>query len=79
MDLTYLNDQMRYEWIRERDLDTTTWWANAYADDFSTGAGDFAETFAYWAVGDPSTSRIGSPIDAADLTLLESFLPTAAA
>ena len=40
---------------------TTRWWADPYTSDFATPGGDFAECFAAWAVGSPSTrSQFGS-------------------
>ena len=45
---------------------------NNRAADFATGAGDFAESFAAWQVGDASfRSELGLPPSDAELLLLE--------
>ncbi len=73
-DVDYLNDDGRAEWLRARNIDDAPWWPDAYARDFQSGAGDFAESFAYWAVGDRSSSELGGTPTASQIDLIESFL-----
>jgi hypothetical protein len=48
IDVTYLNDQFRGEFNQARGRPTNFgWWVSAGADDFSSGAGDWAECFAW--------------------------------
>ena len=62
IDVTYFDDGDRNDWQEARSIENSQWWPDAYASDFQTGAGDFAEAFAYWAVQDPSSSQIaGTP------------------
>lgn len=77
IDLAHLDDQARLEWYEGRGFVLgTPWWPSSAAPDFHTGAGDFAEAFAFWALGDPSSSEIGGSLDQADIALLESLLPS---
>ena len=77
IDLAHLDDQARLEWYEGRGfVPGTPWWPGSAALDFHTGAGDFAEAFAFWALGDPSSSEIGGSLDQADMALLESLLPS---
>jgi len=41
----------RRVWSEARELGSAPWWPGDGATDFSTGAGDFAESFAVWQVG----------------------------
>jgi len=62
IDVTHFDDGERSQWLDARNIENTQWWPDAYASDFQTGAGDFAEAFAYWAVQDPSSSQVaGTP------------------
>ncbi len=74
VDIMYLQDVDRLTWLQARGIDSRTWWPNSAANDFSTGAGDFAEAFAFWAVGDSSTSELGGDPTEAQLRLLETFV-----
>ncbi len=50
-------------WRAARGIDPATgWWADAYASDFDTPGGDFAECYAAWVVGVPAspTTPFGS-------------------
>ncbi len=73
-DVDYMNDDDRAEWLEARGIDDAPWWPDAYARDFQSGAGDFAESFAYWAVGDRSSSELGGAPSASQIDLIESFL-----
>lgn len=60
IDLEYLDDGARSEWMRLRGLDNSTpWWAVSGHQDFAVGAGDFAEAFASAVAGTPSDSEHG--------------------
>ncbi len=74
IDVTHFSDSQRARWMSERGIGDADWWPSAYASDFETGAGDFAEAFAYWAVGDPNSSRIAGVPDGPQLDLLGELL-----
>ncbi len=74
IDVTHLSDGERSEWSDTRSIEGHQWWPDAYASDFETGAGDFAEAFAYWAVQDPSSSQIAHEPTTSQLAALESLL-----
>lgn len=62
LDVEYLTAEQRDSWLEIRNIESAPWWADAYASDFQSGAGDFAEAFAVWAVNDESSSEIaGQP------------------
>jgi hypothetical protein len=67
-----LNDESeRVQWAKARGIEEAPWWPNSGATDFSTGAGDFAESFAAWQVGDGAfRSAIGDPPTIDELDLL---------
>ena len=55
VDVTWFDDGDRAAWLSTRGLDPSTpWFPASGAADFSSGAGDFAESFAWWQVGPPS-------------------------
>jgi hypothetical protein len=58
VDLVYGNDQRRSLWLQLRGVGPQAWFPCSMCDDFSTPAGDFAETFAYWQLHDYSRSRL---------------------
>lgn len=74
IDVTHLDDRQRSRWQETRSIEESQWWPDAYASDFETGAGDFAEAFAYWAVRDPSASRIAHQPTSSQLIALEALL-----
>jgi hypothetical protein len=56
---------------------TVGWWPGNGANDMGSGAGDWAETFAYWQAG-PSggwSSQLSGPPSAGQLAALSAFLP----
>jgi hypothetical protein len=61
VDLVYGNDQRRSAWLQLRGITPRPWFTCSMCDDFSAPAGDFAETFAYWQLGDHSRSRLAPP------------------
>jgi len=58
VDLTYGNDQRRALWERLRGITAQSWFTCSMCQDFSTPAGDFAETFAFWQLHDYSRSQL---------------------
>ena len=74
IDVTHFNDGDRNDWRDARNIEDTQWWPDAYASDFQTGAGDFAEAFAYWAVQDPSSSQIAGTPTGDQLAVIEKLV-----
>jgi len=74
IDVTYFGNGERDEWRDARRIGDVQWWPDAYASDFQSGAGDFAEAFAYWALKDPSSSQIAGTPTASELEVLEDLL-----
>jgi hypothetical protein len=71
VDVTHNSGEDRKRWQRLRGIEDEPWWPGSGATDFSTGAGDFAESFAAWQVGDNSfRSMIGDSPGAAEITLI---------
>lgn len=72
VDVTLNDGDDRRRWLDLRGIDSAPWWPDNRAADFATGAGDFAESFAAWQVGDASfRSELGLPPSDAELLLLE--------
>lgn len=60
VDVTLNNGDDRRVWQEARGIGDRPWWPGSGVTDFSTGAGDFAESFAAWQVGDGSfRSKLG--------------------
>lgn len=73
-DLTLNDTGSRRAWKSQRGIPADApWWPSGGGDDFSTGAGDFAECFATWQLGIESLSAWG-PCSAGDLELLASMV-----
>lgn len=71
VDVTLNDGDDRRRWLDLRGIDAAPWWPDNRAADFATGAGDFAESFAAWQVGDASfRSELGQPPSDAQLQLL---------
>ncbi len=51
VDVTLNSGDDRAAWADARSIGTVQWWPGDGVTDFSTGAGDFAESFAVWQVG----------------------------
>ena len=65
VDVTFNDGPDRRAWEESRQLAPSAWWPGDGATDFSTGAGDFAESFAAWQT-DPHSFRstlAGPPTD----------------
>ncbi len=75
VDVSLLGDDDRAAWLAARGVDPSTPWFpdGSGVTDFATGAGDFAESFAHWQVGDQWYSRLGAPPDAATTAFLVSL------
>jgi hypothetical protein len=54
VDVTWFSDADRAAWMHTRGVDRgATWFVDSGGSDFASGAGDFAESFAWWQVGAP--------------------------
>lgn len=59
VDLVYNSRDDETTWLQARGVSThLAWWPNAYAGDFDSPAGDFAECFAAWTVGSSSRAQL---------------------
>ena len=80
VDVTFITGADRARWFAARGIDSDQiWWADPGEPDFATGAGDFAESFAAWQVGEQTTrsqSRWGSPSPCQLRLLAELTVPT---
>ena len=72
-DVEYMTSEQREQWLQVRDIEDVTWWATAYSNDFRSGSGDFAEAFAFWAIGDPSSSQIAGEPTPEQLQIIADF------
>ena len=75
VDVTYLEASTRaaFNMARGRSADATWWVANG-ADDFSSGAGDWAECFAWSQMeSGPWYSRLGAPPDRSTMELIRAL------
>lgn len=52
VDVSKNSGDERREWLAARGAETARWWPGNGLADFATGAGDFAEAFAVWQIGD---------------------------
>lgn len=58
IDLDHLDTASRTQWVEMRGM-PMVWWAGEGLNDFSVGAGDFAEGVAAYLTGSPSSSTYG--------------------
>jgi hypothetical protein len=70
IDIAYNNPVRHRRWQELRGIDTSTPWVVWNQMDFATPAGDFAETFAAWQVGDANRSRMAPAPDGATMAAL---------
>lgn len=71
VDVTLNTGPDRRSWEAVRGIDSDPWWPGSGATDFSTGAGDFAESFAAWQVGTQSfRSKLADAPSAEQIKLL---------
>lgn len=75
LDVTYMDNDTRTQWLEARGM-PMVWWAGNGLNDFSVGAGDFAEAVAALWVDSPSDSAYGEFTDA-QLQLVSELLPDA--
>jgi len=75
LDVTYMDNDTRTQWLEARGM-PMVWWAGNGLNDFSVGAGDFAEAVAALWVDSPSDSAYGEFTDA-QLQLVADLLPDA--
>lgn len=62
----------RRAWLAARGAEQAEWWPGNGLADFATGAGDFAESFAVWQVGDDDyRGELGPAPTPEQLALLE--------
>jgi hypothetical protein len=75
IDKSYNNDSRRRAWLEARGLPSTTPWFTCYAcPDFTTGSGDFAESFAAWQTGSQYFhGRLAPAPSASQLTALQRY------
>ncbi len=73
IDVSMNSGDERRRWQAARGIEDKPWWPGNGATDFSTGAGDFAESFAAWQVGNASfRSSLGpAPNESQKLLLAE--------
>ncbi len=72
VDVSKNSGDERREWLELRGAQDAPWWPGNGLVDFATGAGDFAEVFAVWQVGDADYRGELAPVPSAEqLELLE--------
>ncbi|NNC81110.1 MAG: hypothetical protein HKN94_13265, partial [Acidimicrobiales bacterium] len=74
IDVTHFSANDRKRWLEIRGVPNAQWWPDAYASDFETGAGDFAEAFAYWALRDANSSKLAGTPSSAQLETVASLV-----
>ncbi|NOX29180.1 MAG: M3 family oligoendopeptidase [Actinobacteria bacterium] len=72
VDVSLLTNDDRASWAALRSIDST-WWPGSTGSDFASGAGDFAEAFATWQVGEVSRSEVAGQPTLDQLALLASL------
>ena len=71
VDVTMNTGEERQNWLDTRGVTDAQWWPGEGVADFATGAGDFAESFAVWQIGDGDyRGELAPPPTAAQLALL---------
>jgi hypothetical protein len=73
VDLVYNNDQRRSVWLQVRGISPRPWFTCSMCQDFSTPAGDFAETFSFWQLHDFSRSQLAPAPSPAELNQLSAL------
>ncbi len=72
VDVSLLTNDDRAVWTDLRSIDAP-WWPRSSGSDFASGAGDFAEAFAAWQVGEMSRSEVAAQPTPGQLALLASL------
>jgi hypothetical protein len=71
VDVTLNSGDDRRDWLQQRGITDGTWWPGGGQADFASGAGDFAEAFAYWQLRDTDIrSEVAGTPTSADLALM---------
>ena len=72
VDVTMLSDADRETWRQTRAFSdpNAPWWVASGATDFSSGAGDWAESFAVWQIGGWSHSKLAGQPSNSQLAVL---------
>ncbi len=71
VDVSKNNGDERRQWQEARSITSADWWPGNGANDFSTGAGDFAESFAAWVIGPAHfRSNLAGPPNSSQLDLM---------
>jgi hypothetical protein len=70
IDMSYNDPSRHRRWQELRGIDPSTPWVVWNQMDFATPAGDFAETFAAWQVGDANRSRMAPAPDGPTMAAL---------
>lgn len=71
VDVTLNSGDDRRAWLEQREVADEAWWPQPGRADFRSGAGDFAEAFAYWQLRDTVVrSEIAGTPSEGDLALL---------
>ena len=69
VDVTHLTTEERELWLDTRGIDVP-WWPTETTSDYASGAGDWAEAFSVWQVGEISRSRVAEQPTAEEIRLL---------
>jgi len=72
VDVSLLTNDDRADWTDLRSIDAS-WWPRSTGSDFASGAGDFAEAFAVWQIGEISHSEVAGQPTPDQLALLASL------
>ncbi len=70
VDFLYVTPSEKEQWRSARGLDGRSWYPSGTTNDFTSPAGDFAEAFASWQIGDNYQARLGGNPTAAQIELL---------
>ncbi|MCB1285735.1 MAG: hypothetical protein KDB20_15650 [Microthrixaceae bacterium] len=74
LDVTLLDDEQRDWWMHYRG-GTESWWVSDGASDFASGAGDWAECFAWWQTQRGGFfSEVAGPPDVASIQLMADMI-----
>lgn len=71
VDFLLVTPAEKNEWLEARGLGDRNWYPDGTSNDFSSPAGDFAESFAVWQAGGNYQAYLGGNPTAAQIELLE--------
>ncbi len=69
VDVTLLSSEDRDLWLDARDIEGE-WWPEETGSDYASGAGDWAEAFAVWQLGQVSRSKVAGQPTPEEISLL---------